>query len=89
MSEGFSMSRCKCEASGFCPECAKEKLPISILGDFMDCSIADHNLACFALIEEEQRKILPDTRLIAVLCDSVRLGREFARHARQRLDGKP
>ena len=56
----------------------------SIVGR-MECSVADHERACLVLIEEEQRKPRPDTHLISVLCDSVRLGREFCELAQARM----
>lgn len=39
--------------------------------------IADHERACLVLLREEQEKLSPNNALIAVLCDSVRLGREY------------
>lgn len=51
-------------------------------GEMMDRSIADHQRACRVLINDEQRKIAPDNHLIATLCDSVRMGREYVRHMR-------
>ncbi len=43
----------------------------------MGRSIAEHERACLVLIEEEQSKIAPNNALISVLCDSVRMGREW------------
>lgn len=40
-------------------------------------SIADFERACLVLLGNEQGKIRPDNHLISVLCDAVRLGREF------------
>lgn len=39
----------------------------------LDCSIQDFVNRCEMAIEEEQRKINPDTHLIAILCDAIRL----------------
>lgn len=49
----------------------------SVAGDSMDRSIAEHEQACRVLLRDEQEKPMPDTHLIAVLCDSVRMGREY------------
>lgn len=46
-------------------------------GNALDRSIADFDRACRVLIGNEQRKLRPDNHLVAVLCDSVRLGREY------------
>jgi len=43
----------------------------------LDRSIEDLERACLVLIGDEQEKINPDNALIAVLCDSVRMGREY------------
>lgn len=51
------------------------KLP-KVAGTF-ERSIADHERACLVLIAEEQEKINPNNALIAVLSDSVRMGREY------------
>ncbi len=51
----------------------------------MEGSIANHERACLVLIAEEERKVAPDNALIRVLCDSVRLGREYAEVQMERL----
>jgi len=43
----------------------------------LERSIEDLERACLVLIKDEQEKINPDNALIAVLCDSVRMGREY------------
>ena len=43
----------------------------------LDRTIADFERAALVHIEEEQGRPNPDNALIAVLCDSVRLGREY------------
>lgn len=50
-----------------------------VAGTYMDRSLGDFMRACEAWIAEEQYKLAPDTHLIALLCDSVRLAREFIR----------
>lgn len=53
-------------------------------------SMGDHELACLALIVDEQERANPNTALIATLCDSVRLTREFVDHQQSSiLNGKP
>lgn len=44
----------------------------------MECSGAEFERRCLVLIEQEQGKALPDNGLIAVLCDGVRLAREYS-----------
>jgi len=43
----------------------------------MEGSIANLERACRVLIKEEQEKVSPNNTLIAVLCNSVRMGREY------------
>ena len=44
---------------------------------YMDRSIGDFVRACTAYLEEEQAKLAPDTHLIALVCDALRLTREM------------
>ena len=60
---------------------SKEDEPVSVAGRVMTRSLADFERACSVLIKEENRKIAPDTALIGVLCDAVRLSREHADRA--------
>jgi len=55
-----------------------EPQPAAIAGVFMDRSVSDFERACGVHIAEEQRKVLPNTALIALLCDAVRCSRELA-----------
>ena len=64
-------------------------MSVPLIVGCMECSVADLGRACLVLIEEEQRKPRPDTRLIAVLCDSIRLGREFCELAQARMSEVP
>lgn len=43
----------------------------------MDRSLGDFARAVRVCIEEEQRKIAPQTHVIALLCDALRLGAEY------------
>lgn len=47
-------------------------------GRSLNRPIADLERACLVLLAEEQRTISPNNALIAVLCDTVRLGREYS-----------
>ena len=46
-------------------------------GERMEGSIAEFEHRCKVYIGEEQSKIAPDNGLISLLCDAVRLAREF------------
>lgn len=61
------------------PASETERLP-SVAGRF-DRTLVDFERSCLVHLDEEQRRANPDNALIAVLCDSVRLGREAARPA--------
>lgn len=52
-------------------------MSIGVDGVYMDRSLNDFTRACLVYLEEEQAKLAPDTHLIALLCDSVRLTREM------------
>ena len=49
-----------------------------IAGDVCGRTLAEFIHACEVHIAAEQEKISPDTALIALLCDAVRLSREYA-----------
>ncbi len=49
----------------------------------LDKSIAEHERGCLVLIGNEQEKIAPDNHLIAVLCDAVRLAREYVNYMKR------
>lgn len=53
-------------------------MPVPIAGTYMDRSLNDFQRACEHCIENEQEKPCPDTHLIDLLCDAVRLTRELA-----------
>ena len=53
----------------------------------MDRSLNDFVRACEVHIEAEQRTASPDTWLIALLCDAVRLSREMVL-MQERLDAR-
>ena len=54
----------------------------TVAGEWMEKTIAEHVRACEVLIGEEQRKPSPANHLVAVLCDSVRMAREYVREAK-------
>ena len=49
-----------------------------VVGRSMAMSLADFEQACCAWIEAEQGELLPDSAAIGLLCEAVRLAREFA-----------
>ena len=76
----------QCVDDDMCHDCLmKEKwgadynLP-KVSGNMCERSISDLERACLILIGEEQQKLNPNNSLISVLCDSVRLGREYCNH---------
>ena len=60
------------------------RLP-EVAGDRLLTSLANFEHRCKVHLAEEQAKIAPDNSLIALLCDGVRLAREHANLAVQRL----
>jgi len=50
---------------------------MKIAGRMMDGTIAEHVRACEVLIEQEQYQVMPNNHLISVLCESVRMSREY------------
>lgn len=56
-------------------------VPVSVAGDVCLRSIADFERAATVYLAEEQRKPNPDNALVALLCDAVRLAREYERLA--------
>lgn len=67
---------------------ANEKLKgigeiITVAGTYMDRSIVDFRRACKTLLDEEKNLIAPNNALISVLCDAIRLSREFVSIATQ------
>lgn len=48
-----------------------------VVGIYIDRSLNDFIRACEITIQAEQEKVIPDTELIALLCDAVRLTREM------------
>ena len=53
-------------------------MSINVDGVYMDRSLNDFTRLCLMYLEEEQAGPVPDTHLIALLCDAVRLAREMA-----------
>ncbi len=56
---------------------------VEVGGDRLPTTLAEFERRCLVHIEEEQSRAAPDTALIALLCDAVRLGREYADFMRQ------
>lgn len=54
-----------------------------VAGDIMNRSIEDFVNACEVAIEEERREVSPRDHIIALLCDAVRLSREYVELARE------
>ena len=50
---------------------------VEVAGVYMDRSLNDFTRGCLVYLEEEQAKLAPDTHLVALLCDAVRLTREM------------
>ena len=50
---------------------------IQVGGNRVERSLTDLERAALVLLEEEQAKIAPNNALIACLCDTVRLIREY------------
>ena len=50
-----------------------------VAGERMERSLDDFERACLVQIEEEQQKLLPDSALVGLLCDAVRLCRTVRR----------
>lgn len=55
-----------------------------VAGRYLSTSLRAFVRACEVHIEEELRKLSPDTTTIALLCDAVRLAREHVRMAMSR-----
>lgn len=64
----------------------KTERRVTVAGDTLLTSLADHVRGCEVFMAEEQEKIAPDTALIGLLCNSVRLARENERMARRGLE---
>lgn len=84
------MANCTCEttSSWGCPMHAPKHMAAgkpnansrpeaSVGGSVLDCSVGEFQHRCQRWIAEEQCKINPDNALIALICDAVRLSREY------------
>jgi hypothetical protein len=49
----------------------------SVAGQTLPCSLAEFEHRCRVQLGHEQSKLNPDTALVALLCDAVRLSREY------------
>lgn len=54
----------------------RKQLP-QVGGSVLQCSLSEFEHRCRVYLMREQEKIAPDNGLIAVLCDGVRLAREY------------
>lgn len=54
---------------------------------WLSCSLHEFEHRCRVWLDAEQRKIAPDTALIALICDAVGLSRENERLARRPIQG--
>lgn len=52
-----------------------------VAGSYMERTIGDHVRGCEVAIESELERANPDNTVIALLCDSVRMAREYCRVA--------
>lgn len=50
---------------------------VAVAGESMERTLADFERACLAHLEGAQEELNPDNALIALLCDAVRLKREY------------
>jgi hypothetical protein len=64
-------------------EAALGDAPIVAVAGRLETTLAAFTQRCDRLLADEQEKIAPDNALIAVLCDAVRLAREYVELARQ------
>lgn len=53
-----------------------------IAGVYMERSLGNFIRACEVYVQEESQKLSPDSHLIALLCDAVRLAREMTNSGR-------
>jgi hypothetical protein len=56
-------------------------MSVEIGGRQLRCPLPEFETRCLIHIEEEHRKANPDNALIALLCDAVRLAREYGDYA--------
>ena len=69
-------------ASEQCPAPPAAVAPGVAVAGGLTTSLADFERRCDGLLVEEQMKIAPDNSLISVLCDAVRMSREYAESMR-------
>jgi len=92
IAEAMGATRARALAEGGKDAEMPEGLP-AVGGRHMEQTIQEHERRCLVFLAEEQRKPSPDNALVALLCDSVRMGREYcdavgaaAEHERMSLD---
>jgi hypothetical protein len=57
---------------------------VAVAGDYMTISIAQFQDRADVILHEEQRKPNPDSALVAFICESVRMSREYVNAMKQR-----
>lgn len=57
-------------------------------GRRLDCSNSFFEQRCRVYLSQEQEKVAPDNGLIAILCDSVRLAREYADYVKDHVGSR-
>lgn len=60
------------------PAVDQQRLVLPAVAGRMECSNAEFERRCLIYIAEEQDKLMPDNALMALLCDGVRLAREYS-----------
>lgn len=70
-----------CRGPGPADDCAHADAEVSVAGDRLEGTIAGFEHSCLVCIREEQESPAPRNHLIAVLCNAVRLAREYTARA--------
>lgn len=60
------------------PDVARQRLVLPSVAGRMEGSNAEFERRCLIYLAEEQDKLIPDNALITLLCDGVRLAREYS-----------
>ena len=56
---------------------------VKVAGRKMRISLAEFEGRCLSVMQDEQEKVSPDNRIIDLLCESVRLGREYVDYVKR------
>jgi len=60
------------------PDVDQQRLVLPAVAGRMQCSNAEFERRCLISIADEQDKLMPDNSLVALLCDGVRMAREYS-----------